>query len=199
MFRLAFFLTLAQLSFFAPPLAAQLTLEQIESSAPAESNRIQQLMTALENPDPNYRMHAFKMIVNKGGDYERRLALQRAFLSTDVNLRNAALKRRLAEMPVLRVEIMNPKTKDELTNSFFGSRDSAWIELRVEQKDERTGLFDVSRRDAYVIDDQFAVSFFPSTLLGICNAEYSITDDQSLSGPLKCDRVAKLQSRAPLF
>ena len=199
MLRLLFVLALAQLSMFAPPLAAQLTLEQIESSAPAESDRIQQLMTALENPDPNYRMHAFKMIVEKGGDYERRLALQRAFLGTDVNLRNAALKRRLAEMPVLRVEILNPKSKDKLTNSFFKSRDSAWVELKVALKDERTGLFDVNGKEAYVIDDQFAVSFFPSNLLGTCNAEFSIKDDLSLSGPLKCGKVAKLQSRAPLF
>lgn len=197
--RLGLILTIVQLSMLATPLAAQLTLEQIESSAPAESSRIQRLMSAMENPDANYRMHAFKMIVEKGGDYERRLALQRAFLGTDVNLRNAALKRRLAEMPVLRVEILSGDKKDKLVKQFFGPRESAWVDLDVVLKDAKTGLFQVNRKEAYVIDDQFVVSFFPHNLLGQCNAEFGLSDDLSLSGPLKCGRVAKLQARAPLF
>ena len=193
------FLAIVQLAVFTAHSSAQLTLKQIESSAPSESERVQKLMSALENPDPNYRMHAFLMIVEKGSDYERRLALQRAFLGTDVNLRNAALKKRLSEMPILRIEISTPDMKSDALKKYFGPRSSAWLDLKMSMKDEKTGLFDVNGKEALIIDDQFTVSFWPGNLLGVCHMEFALADDLSLQGPVNCERVPKMTARAPLF
>lgn len=190
---------LLQLAMFAAPSSAQLTLKEIESSASGESQRVQQLMSALENPDPNYRMHAFLMIVEKGSDYERRLALQRAFLGTDVNLRNAALKKRLSEMPLLRLELSAPEAKSDRAQKYFGPRSSAWLDLKMSMKNEKTGLFDVNGKEALVIDDKFMVGFWPNNLIGWCHVEFALADDLSLQGPVNCEHVPKMTARAPLF
>lgn len=192
-------LAFLQLAMFAAPSSAQLKLKDIESSATGESERVQQLMSALENPDPNYRMHAFLMIVEKGSDYERRLALQRAFLGTDVNLRNAALKKRLSEMPLLRLELSPPEAKSDRAQKYFGPRSSAWLDLKMSMKDEKTGLFDVHGKEALVIDDQFMVGFWPTKLIGWCHVELALADDLSLQGPVNCEHVPKMTARAPLF
>jgi hypothetical protein len=197
--RLALLLTATMFVISASPLSAQLKLEDIEATAAPESERIQQLMSALENPDPNYRMHAFQTIVRKGSDYERRLALQRAFLGTDINLRNAALKQRLSEMPVLRVEIARPEAESDGIDRHFGPRPSAWVELSLVAQDLKTGLFLVNNEEAFVVNDQFLISFWPGNLIGTCVVEFGLSDELSLAGQLNCDKIPLTTARAPLF
>jgi hypothetical protein len=149
---------------------AQLTLEDIEATAPAESERINELMSALENPDPNYRMHAFETILERGSDYERRLAFQRAFLGTDVNLRNAALRARLAEMPILRFAISRPRDTQPPATTFFAEKDSAWAEVGMIPDDLPAGRFKADGRDSYVIDDVLILPYVDNRL-GICTGD----------------------------
>ncbi len=204
----AFVFGLATLLYTGVALGQALTADSILRETEDETDRIQELLGLLDHPDPHIRSLALGRMVEDGTDYERHMALQRAFTSSDANLRHAAIKYRLQEVGQLTLELQIPREhRGDVTENVlerFGSDLTIITPLAVDNVDFRTGRFNVSRNaESLVNGDELTILYSPRGLtnqLGHCIAEVTLQADASATGVSRCGSLRiPLNTRLRLF
>ncbi|PWG61595.1 hypothetical protein [Sediminicurvatus halobius] len=189
-----------------------LSAEDILGEAQQQSARIDDVLALLDHPDPHVRILALQRMVREGSDYERRLGLQRAFISGDEGLRHAAIKHRLEEMPTLPVVLAIPEEDAEAVHErvrALFTTDGTFVQMvPMGEMDFRTGQFLVQPgtgdgSPGFVNGDTVSFQFRPGQLynrVGHCAGELELTSELALAGVARCqDLQPPLQMTIQLF